>query len=431
MLLEQVRAAAAVLFFLGAIITVLWGTEIAAAAAGAWARGSAQAAAERRRFAEARAANNGGRGLSGAWQQAKGTARAMRGAARDAHAWARREHGPVRRVAAAAATGAYIGAKGAGRAAAAARRRAAAARAAGGANGFWRTLGSWHKRGSGPGTSSQDTNKSSRWRPSPVGVCDQCGVTVGRRSLQTVLGLGGRLHQLCLRCRTSRPSHAEATSTSGRNPFAGRVIDLGDEWPQLTAGPTPVPSVTVDMERLMAGARRREPLPAPASTAHQVTAPAGTATAITGGTNDMTQAIGSGRPGSAVAVRPSNTPVLTGRVAARPGSAVAVRGAAVAVQGGDRITHGEQDEIAQAVAAALDRVAMFQRAMEDNLTSAECPADMIEDVAAWSQRWTDLASRIRGWQASDNGRLDQYVDIVEAIGGPSKSASPGYLSELR
>jgi hypothetical protein len=416
MFLEQARAVVVVLLFLAAIVTAMFGTEIAGAVAGAWARGSAQAAAERRRFAGARERNSGGRGLSGTWQQAKGTARAMRGAARGAHAWARQENGPVRRVLAAAATGAYLGAKGARRAAASARRKAA--RSAGGPHVPWRRL--WRRTWAGtPGGGTGGFSRNQAWRPGPVGVCDQCGVTVARRSLEAVLGLGGRLHQLCVRCRTSRPSRADAAGTSGNGSFTGPVTGLAGERAQLT-------SAGQDL-RLTAGRTAGDRVhPEP------VTAAAGTAPAITGGTQEMAaKAIGSGRPGSTPAVPRGSTPALEGRVAARPASAVAARGQDVAVPGGDSTTHGEQDRVAQAVAAALDRVTVFQQAMEANLTSAECPVDMIEDIAAWSDRWSALSARIRGTQAADNQRLDPYVDTVHAIGGPGKSASPGYVSELR
>lgn len=224
---------------------------------------------------------------------------------------------------------------------------------------------------------------------------------------------------MCVRCRTSRPSHADATSTSGNDPNAGPVTGLAGERAQLTSAGQDL-GLTAGRT---AGVHVHPEL---------VTAAAGTAPAITGGTQEMAaKAIGSGRPGSALAVPRGSTPVLEGRVVARPRSAVAARGQDVAVPGGDSTTHGEQDRVAQAVAAALDRVTVFQQAMEANLTSAECPADMIEDIAAWSDRWSALSARIRGTQAADNQRLDPYVDTVHAIGGPSKSASPGYVSELR
>jgi hypothetical protein len=113
------------------------------------------------------------------------------------------------------------------------------------------------------------------------------------------------------------------------------------------------------------------------------------------------------------------------------GNAVAARGADIAVPGGDSITHGEQDRVAQAVIAAMARVHQFQQAMEANLTAAECPEDMIAEVAAWSDRWDTAMRRIREGLNRTNARLDPYVDAVESLPrGWRDSASAGYLSDV-
>ena len=80
MTVNQVHALLVVVLFLASVVTALWGAEIAGGLGGAWARGSAQAAAEKRRLeTAAREARD-----SGTWKGAKMAARGLGGAAKGA-----------------------------------------------------------------------------------------------------------------------------------------------------------------------------------------------------------------------------------------------------------------------------------------------------------------------------------------------------------
>lgn len=423
--IDQVKAALAVIFFLAAVITAMWGTEIAGALAGAWARGKGQAAAEQRRFAAARERNNGSRGLPGAVRGARAAARAMHGAAKGAGAWARKENGPLRRIAAAAASGAVLGAKGARRAAAGARRAAAARRAAG---------GSRFTRG---------TKRHSRFRAGrPIGVCDSCGRPAGAASLKPVVipspGGGALKKLLCYLCRNPHQASSvdAATVLGGARPAAG-ALPAGRPAASPTGHAAVVPVGMGPTAAVIA------PDPSALDTGSLRSTPTSSATAAVASTGQAGAGLMPGASSEALAVTYAVQPALTGgstlmgtsysRPAAIGGSSQAGNGLAVRPAGqvarGDSITHGEQNRVAQAVAAGIDMVAEAATRMADSLRAEDAGTRQIQDVANWAADISTVLHKIQADLAADNRRLGPYVDAVLTAGGPSEVGSRGYHSD--
>jgi hypothetical protein len=403
---HQALALLSLVSFLAAVIVVLFGTQIAGGAPGAWARGSAQAAAEKRRLANAASAGKSDEEFA-----------AEQAAARRA----RPESSAARRIAAAAAAGWHIGSRGAERAAAGRRRRRNARRAwTAGGDGAVRPPGSPGSPGSGsrPGGSRQGgprpggpsgsgtrTRTRSRFRPGrKLGVCSRCGLTAGAASLDA--------GNVCFLCR--RRAAPQPAVPSG--PFLA-----GGAAPGVASGPA--------AGRPAAAAPAPEPLPAPGSAPVPVTAqprvPAmagapATATVIASptGRTVMTEGIGSGRPGSAVAARPG-TGVIEGRVTGRPGAGVAVSG--------DAANHGEWVEHAKVVIQYVSRMFAFVKVMTEDMGKGECPADAIDETAAWAEMIYAYGTQILTELVQINKDIKPWIDAVQAQGGPQNVASPRWL----
>lgn len=121
--------------------------------------------------------------------------------------------------------------------------------------------------------------------------------------------------------------------------------------------------------------------------------------------------------------------MTTGRYAAigggSAGTAVATRAAgAVSMQEGT--THGAQDQVAQEVITATGRVRTLVAASTDALSAENASESQIGDMAGWADEWGKVFRSVGDGQAADNSRLDPYVDTVQAAGGPSEVADPGY-----
>ena len=431
---HQVFALISLVSFLAFITVVLFGTQIAGGAAGAWARGSAQAAAEKWRLANEARAGQSDEVLEAEQAEAR---RARRAAVTSA----RNEHGAGRRIAGAAAAGWHIGSRGAERAAAGRRRRRNARRAwTSGGDGTVRPPGSsrstprpggsrpWRGRsGSRPGGSSGSgstrTRTRSRFRPGrKLGVCVKCGRIAGAASILD----GGQICYLCqgkkspVLCeveKTPQPTVPSGPALAGAAapgsvpgaPAAGAVASGPAASSPAAAGPAP------------------EPLPAPGSAPVPVTAetrvpamagaPATVIASPTGGTV-MTAGIGSGRPGSAVAAR-TGTGVIEGRVTGRPGAGVAVRG--------DAANHGEWVEHAKVVIKYVSDMFAFVKVMTEDMGKGECPADAIDETAAWADMIYAYGTQILTELIQINKDIKPWIDAVWAQGGPQNVASPRWL----
>lgn len=398
---DQVRALAVAVLFLASVVTVLWGAEIAGAASGAWERGTAQAAAERRHLsraaAGARDANSAGRGLSGAFRRAAAAARGMRGAAGGASAWARKENGPARRVIGATATGARLGWTRTARAAAAARRRTAAGR------------GATSRPGRRPGDASRPGGARGARRRGPLGVCDKCGVTVARRNLHPVKGPGGLEALLCLLCRRRGGFSAQAS----RSP----------QPPRQQGAPSLVPAT---------GAPG---VPVAAAAGHDGAAlPAGTlaaarAAAFTPGTATAAPSLPAGQGAHSMAA--GRTPAALGNrrtgtaLATRARSAVAGRGAPVGeLPAGDSTTHGEWERNVTAVLVSLARLYRHAKLMADTMTAKDGAENLIADVSAWADHIYAAGQRILSDLLAIDAKIGPYVQAVMDAGGPLQVASP-------
>jgi len=423
--LNQVHALLVVVLLLASVVTALWGAEIAGALGGAWSRGTAQAAAEKRRLEHAaREARD-----SGAWQQAKAAGRGMHGAAKGAGAWARKENGPVRRILAAAATGGYIGAKGAARAAAgAAKHRKAAAekrRADAAARGA-RDSGTWSRARAAARSMGSAARAAAGWRRRPGGsprpragtgsrfrarrhlrVCDGCGHIVALASL--VAGL-------CFMCRRKQSPQASPPEDP-----AGEDGTVARDTAALTPPPAvPLPSGGDGASAgTVPGVQPGPQLPAPAQgTSGQVPAAAGTPAAIqsapTGGVPVTAGAIGSGRPGSAVAL------------ADRPGGALAARPPG-GVARGDAADHGEWVENAKAVIKYVSDMFAFVRAMTEGMKAGECPAESMDETAAWAEMIYAYGTRILTELVQVNKDIEPWIKTIMAHGGWQNVAAPRWL----
>jgi hypothetical protein len=130
-------------------------------------------------------------------------------------------------------------------------------------------------------------------------------------------------------------------------------------------------------------------------------------------------AIGSGRPGSALAARPGTPGVLEGRVAGRPGGAVAVRG--------DAVDHGEWVEHAKAVVRYLSDMFAFTKAMTEGMKAGECPDESMSDVAAWAEMIYAYGTRILAELVQIDKGIEPWIKTVMAHGGHLNVASPRWL----
>jgi hypothetical protein len=132
----------------------------------------------------------------------------------------------------------------------------------------------------------------------------------------------------------------------------------------------------------------------------------------------MRAGIGSGRPGSTVAARPG-TGVIEGRVAGRPGADVAVRG--------DAADHGEWVEHAKVVIQYVSRMFAFVKVMTEDMGKGECPADAIDETAAWAEMIYAYGTQILMELIQINKDIKPWIDAVWAQGGPQNVASPRWL----
>lgn len=420
---DQVKAVAAVLFFLAAVVTAMWGTQISGALAGAWSWGSAQTAAERRRMAgaarEARDRNTGGRGLSGAARRIAAAASGLRGPRAGANPGTRASagRGPFSRIARAAGAGARLGWRA-------------------GAAGISRRRMS---RGTTPGGATRSSRGPWRGRRKR-GVCDDCGRNTARRSLRPFHvprpGGGWLTWLLCLMCRNKRtpgtlpagPSLPAAPSAAGSLPAAGSTVLTAEVLtssrpPRVLAavgagGTAGAPRLLVSDGPLAIAATSSAPPDAaevaPAAPAQAITT--GTQSAITTGGAHMAAAIGSGRPGSGVAV-------LEGSVVGQPGSAVATRPSS-SLAFGDAVVHSEWEANAAVVLNTVLMLFALARQVQDELRAGDCPDEMVDQVGDYADLINAYGAQILAdLQVIDEG-VGNWVRTVMANGGHTKIAGP-------
>lgn len=134
----------------------------------------------------------------------------------------------------------------------------------------------------------------------------------------------------------------------------------------------------------------------------------------------MAAGIGSGRPGSALATRPG-TGVTAGRgaVATRPSGGVAVRG--------DAADHGEWVEHAKIIVKYVSDMFAFVKTMTEDMGRGECPAELIDETAAWAEMIYAYGTQILAELIQINKDIKPWIDAVTAQGGPQNVASPRWL----
>jgi hypothetical protein len=404
MTVNQVHALAVVVLFLASVIVALFGPEIAGGLGGAWARGSAQAAHEKRRLAKAVRPH-----------ESDETFAAEQAAARRARA--RKESTAARRVRGAIADGWFIGSRGAARFAAGERRRNTRRSWTAGDDGTVRPPGS---SGSGTGTSTGGggrrpggssgprtrTQQRSRFRSRrALGVCDNCGVTVARASLK------GKACFLCRRKREPQGSDQRRPVSSADTAAPKTPLSPAGSVPEtLPAGSASRPAVAVPVP---------ESLPAPGSIPVPGTAPRVPAMA--------------GAPATAIA-SPTGRAVMPARPAAigytRPG-AVAVRGGTAPAIGGDGTTHGGWTRNAWAIINALAAVKVFQDRMLADLNGPKVNGSesQIRDIRVWSDHVTAHRAVVLDGLLATDARLKPYIDAVMAAGGHREVADAAYHAD--
>lgn len=129
-------------------------------------------------------------------------------------------------------------------------------------------------------------------------------------------------------------------------------------------------------------------------------------------------AIGSGRPGSALA--------LAGRAEGRPGSTVAGRPSATVARG-DVVDHGEWVENAKVVIKHVSDMFAYTKAMTEGMKAGECPDESMTDVAGWAETIYAYGTRMLAELVQVNKDIEPWIKTIMAHGGHRNVASPRWL----
>jgi hypothetical protein len=251
-----------------------------------------------------------------------------------------------------------------------------------------------------------------------TGVCDGCGVMAAKPALKREGGL-----LLCVLCRV--PAAADVPAVPG---------DTG------TAGALPAGAVAAEGDGVAYGELVPELALAGATTEGEIMAKSDKELLARAHPADLRElakreldrghleASGAYLEHAKELEQAGRSMQRPGQIARRTAHAPAAVGGSGG--GGDITTHGDWDRLTQLIAEALEVTTRCKEAMLGHLTAADAGRTQMADIRNWADQTQRAVSFIRMVLAETNQRIYPLIDAVNAAGGPSEVASPGYHSDF-